>query len=195
MYAQRLDVTLTAAASSTLSTAWPKHYSWSPLDNRSAQLLHAGCIVDVGWLTSLSKLLTAQQSPFTARSPSSSTSGFVGILNGYSSLPRALNFAILVDVFHRHPVNNALLSMRGLHPHGSFATPESMFEPILKDFPRFTKPPDWTKPIHHDVVRSAVAHRPPVHSLAMPHLLPWSSPTRSSSLPPLAHQLLPAAVV
>lgn len=81
------------------------------------------------------------------------------------------HFAILVDVSHKRLIDNTTsLSVRGLHLHGSpphvlsFATPDSSFASILKDFPRLTKPPDWTKPVQHDVVHNVVTHGPPVHA-------------------------------
>ncbi|XP_064482774.1 uncharacterized protein LOC135395588 [Ornithodoros turicata] len=87
-----------------------------------------------------------------------------------SSLIRARNFKLVVDVNGRRLIDRSTsLSVCGHNLPAPpsrvlFCTaPDVAFASILKDFPSLTQPPDWTKPVQHDVVHHVSTRGPPVH--------------------------------
>ncbi|XP_064462670.1 uncharacterized protein LOC135373387 [Ornithodoros turicata] len=84
------------------------------------------------------------------------------------------HFKLLVDVHGKRLIDRTTsLSVHGLR----LSTPplrvlacavpespaESPFAAILKEFPALTQPPDWTRPVQHDVVHHITTRGPPVH--------------------------------
>ncbi|XP_064463435.1 uncharacterized protein LOC135374389 [Ornithodoros turicata] len=80
------------------------------------------------------------------------------------------SFKLLVDVNGRRLIDRSTsLSVCGLNLPAppsrvlSCTAPDVPFASILKDFPALTQPPDWTKPVQHDVVHHVSTRGPPVH--------------------------------
>lgn len=80
------------------------------------------------------------------------------------------NYRLLVDVSRKrlldattnlcvHGIRSAAPSYRKL----SFCAPPSAYSAILEEFPDLTKPPDWTRPVKHDIVHHVITEGPPVH--------------------------------
>ncbi|XP_064459044.1 uncharacterized protein LOC135369380 [Ornithodoros turicata] len=80
------------------------------------------------------------------------------------------SFKLLVDVNGWRLIDRSTsLSVCGLNLPAppsrvlSCTAPDIPFASILKDFPALTQPPDWMKPVQHDVVHHVSTRGPPVH--------------------------------
>ncbi|XP_064462684.1 uncharacterized protein LOC135373403 [Ornithodoros turicata] len=80
------------------------------------------------------------------------------------------HFRLLIDVARKRLIDATThLHVHGIRPRVppchclSCCAPASPYSHILEDFPEVTKPPDWTRPVKHDVVHHVVTQGPPVH--------------------------------
>ncbi|XP_064470037.1 uncharacterized protein LOC135387096 [Ornithodoros turicata] len=80
------------------------------------------------------------------------------------------HFKLLVDVNGKRLIDRTTsLSVHGLTLPisplrvSSCCAPDLPFASILKEYPALTKPPDWTKPVQHDVLHYVTTRGPPVH--------------------------------
>lgn len=79
-------------------------------------------------------------------------------------------FALNVDVLHKQLVDTSTqLSVKMISTHvtpvvatTSLATTNSRYAAILQHFPTLTQPPDWSRPVTHDVVHHIHTNGPPV---------------------------------
>lgn len=77
---------------------------------------------------------------------------------------------LLVDVKRKCLLDSMTsLSIQGIATtDGSLAPPifahfEGVYTALLREFPSLTRPPDWTKPVQHDVRHHIITTGPPVH--------------------------------